>query len=59
MISLLDIKMQTRSCYHAKSKVCSYCQSQLEIKEGVMIYDKKWFHNHCWESFEKQNGDLV
>lgn len=50
--------MQTRSCYHAKSKVCSYCQSQLEIKEGVMIYDKKWFHNNCWEFFEKQIGDL-
>ncbi len=45
-------------CQIQTNKMCFFCQCELEIKGGVMIYDKKWFHNNCWESFEKQIGDL-
>jgi hypothetical protein len=36
------------------SKLCAFCDSNLDVEEGVMIYDKKWFHNGCWDTFENQ-----
>ena len=34
------------------TKLCAYCNLGLNIEEGVMIYDKNWYHNVCWNSFE-------
>ena len=34
------------------SKICAFCGSDLDMEEGVMIYDKNWYHNVCWDSFE-------
>jgi hypothetical protein len=34
------------------SKICSYCRSDLNMEEGVTIYDKNWYHNVCWDSLE-------
>ena len=34
------------------SKICTFCGSDLDMEEGVMIYDKNWYHNVCWDSFE-------
>lgn len=34
------------------SKLCSFCGSNLNMEEGVMIYDKNWYHNGCWNLFE-------
>lgn len=34
------------------SKLCAFCGSDLDVEEGVMIYDKNWYHNVCWDSFE-------
>ena len=34
------------------SKICMFCGSDLDMEEGVMIYDKNWYHNVCWDSFE-------
>ncbi len=36
------------------TKHCAFCDSNLDVQEGVMIYDKKWYHNVCWETFENQ-----
>jgi hypothetical protein len=33
------------------SKLCAFCGSDLDMEEG-MIYDKNWYHNVCWDSFE-------
>lgn len=34
-------------------KICSFCGSKLELQEGVTVYDRNWFHNECWLSYEK------
>lgn len=36
------------------AKLCAYCNLDLNIEEGVMIYDKNWYHNDCWGFFENQ-----
>ena len=30
-------------------KVCSSCDSLMDIAEGDVIFDKKWYHKKCWE----------
>lgn len=29
---------------------CDQCHSEMEVEEGTVLYDKKWFHDSCWES---------
>ncbi len=41
------------------SKLCAFCNSDLAIDEGVTIFDKKWYHNQCWNSFETKTGDAA
>ena len=36
------------------AKLCSFCDAELHVEEGVVIYDRHWYHNGCWKSFEKQ-----
>lgn len=36
------------------TKLCAYCNLGLNVEEGVMIYDKNWYHNECWNFFENQ-----
>jgi len=36
------------------TKLCAFCDSNLDVQEGVMIYNKKWYHNGCWDIFENQ-----
>ena len=42
-----------------RTKLCAYCNSNLDIEEGVTIFDKKWYHNQCWNSFETKTGDVT
>ena len=52
-VFLINLPLNILVSPHGKnSKTCSFCQSDLEIEEGVMFYDKKWFHNQCWTTFE-------
>lgn len=37
-------------------KICTFCGCVLELQEGVMVYDRNWFHNECWSSYEKNRG---
>ena len=39
-----------------RTKFCAFCNSDLDMEEGVTIYDKNWYHDTCWNSFETQNG---
>ncbi len=39
-----------------RTKFCAFCNSDLAIEEGVMIYDKNWYHDAGWGAFEIQNG---
>ena len=42
-----------------RTKFCAFCNSDLDMEEGVTIYDKNWYHDACWNSFESQNGVVV
>ncbi len=42
-----------------RTKFCAFCNSALDIEEGVKIYDKNWYHDACWGSFETQNGVIA
>ena len=33
---------------------CSFCSRAMEISEGDVIYDTKWYHKSCWEYVEKE-----
>lgn len=51
--------MECKSITFAKrysEKTCSFCKSKLQLEEGVMVYDRNWYHNECWTSFEKKLG---
>lgn len=39
-----------------RTKYCAFCNSDLDIEEGVTIFDKNWYHDGCWNSFETQKG---
>ncbi|MCV0400057.1 MAG: potassium transporter TrkA [Nitrosarchaeum sp.] len=38
---------------------CSGCFSEMEIKEGVVLYNENFFHSECWIEFEKSQGILT
>lgn len=40
----------------SNSKLCAFCNSNLDIEEGVTIYDKNWYHDGCWDSYETKKG---
>jgi hypothetical protein len=42
-----------------RTKFCAFCESNLDVEEGVTIFDKNWYHNQCWNSFETQAGDIA
>ncbi len=29
---------------------CELCDMEMELEEGTILYDSKWFHNSCWSS---------
>jgi len=32
-----------------KIVLCDQCHKEMQVEEGTVIYDKKWFHNSCWQ----------
>ena len=30
-------------------KVCDYCKNHLMLAENDILFDRKWYHGHCWE----------
>jgi len=36
-----------------KTVQCDQCHSEMQVEEGTVIYDKKWFHDSCWESITR------
>ncbi|WP_268543960.1 hypothetical protein [Candidatus Nitrosotenuis cloacae] len=41
------------SVKHAFTRKCSFCKQVMEISEGDVIYDAKWYHKVCWEGVEQ------
>ena len=39
---------------HLDSK-CAVCGNLVEITEGAILFDTKWYHQKCWNSGDK-NG---
>jgi len=33
---------------------CSFCNEVMEISEGDVIYNSKWYHKACWIIVEKE-----
>ena len=31
---------------------CAVCKDIVEITEGAVLYDVKWYHQKCWEENE-------
>ena len=38
---------------------CSGCFSDMEVKEGVVLYNENFFHSECWIEFEKSQSILA
>lgn len=32
---------------------CDHCHCEMQVEEGTVIYDKKWFHDSCWQSITR------
>jgi len=39
-----------------RTKFCAFCNTDLDMEEGVTIYDKNWYHDGCWNSFDTKSG---
>jgi hypothetical protein len=33
---------------------CSFCKQMMEISEGDVIYDSRWYHKSCWDGMERE-----
>ena len=52
MVALRNSSLLVQEVNH--TRLCAFCGSDLNVEEGVMIYDKNWYHNGCWNSFENE-----
>ena len=43
---------KTVKLIHQK-QICFKCKKGLEIVEGTILYDRNWYHEHCWDSLKK------
>ncbi len=30
---------------------CAFCDKEMELVEGTIIFGDLWYHNSCWKSF--------
>jgi len=37
---------------------CFVCYSEMEVKEGVVLYDTHFYHPDCWKEFQNSRGIL-
>ena len=35
-------------------RTCAFCNTNLQVVEGVAIYNKNWYHAECWNTLENQ-----
>lgn len=35
---------------------CMVCKNTVEITEGAVLYDTKWYHQKCWNELGGKNG---
>ena len=38
---------------------CELCDMEMELEEGTIFYDSKWFHNSCWPSAKPLSSKSV
>jgi len=38
---------------------CSFCKKMMEISEGDVIFDSKWYHKLCWDGMEKEQDQKL
>ena len=44
---------------HFLMQTCSYCDKQMELVEGDVIYGDKWFHGSCWKLIKNRGSTNV
>jgi hypothetical protein len=39
---------------------CSYCNEEMELVAGSVIFGDKWYHSSCWKSLEslRMSGEV-
>ena len=37
---------------------CFVCYSEMEVKEGVVLYDRNFYHSECWKEFQNSRKVL-
>lgn len=35
---------------------CGFCSKSVNVIDGTILYDGKWYHENCWENLTKNNG---
>ncbi|HEY8111050.1 MAG: hypothetical protein ACHQW9_00475 [Nitrososphaerales archaeon] len=33
---------------------CSFCEKTMDISEGDILYNSKWYHKLCWSAIESE-----
>lgn len=33
---------------------CSFCEKIMNLSEGDVLYNSKWYHKSCWNGIEKE-----
>ncbi len=34
---------------------CSLCEKTMDISEGDILYNSKWYHESCWSAIENES----
>ncbi len=48
---LTQMEKQTeKSTVNYLLQTCSSCNAKMELVEGSLLFDGKWYHENCWQS---------
>lgn len=35
---------------------CNFCEKIMNLSEGDVLYNSRWYHKLCWDSVEKEQN---
>ncbi len=41
---------------YAISRVCAFCNSEIPLDAGDVIFGEQWYHSLCWEAIKEKLG---
>ena len=51
-----DILVESEALFAPR---CYFCNELMEISEGDVIYNSKWYHKACWIIVEKEPEESI